>query len=97
MPTPYHPPITITPRQLTRVGEICERIGRWVGRDLPLSPQLRKANRIRSIQASLAIKNNSLSIDTGDTIQHEGYASGRASGATIGGVCGKLTISHNLA
>ncbi len=28
MPTPYHPPFTITPRQLTLVGEISERIGR---------------------------------------------------------------------
>ncbi len=63
MPTPYHPPFTITPRQLTLVGEICERIGRWGGGDLSLSPQLRKANRIQSIQASLAIENNSLGID----------------------------------
>lgn len=62
MPTPYHPPFTITPRQLTLVGEICERIGRWGGLDLPLSPQLRKANRIQSIQASLEIENNSLGI-----------------------------------
>jgi hypothetical protein len=51
MPTPHHSPFTITPRQLTLVGEICERIGRWGGRDLALSPQLRKANRIQSIQA----------------------------------------------
>ena len=63
MPAPYHPPFTITPRQLTLVGEICERIGRWGGRELPLSPQLRKANRIQSIQASLAIENNSLGIE----------------------------------
>jgi Fic family protein len=63
MPTPYHPPFTITPRQLTLVGEICERIGRWGGREFPLSPQLRKANRIQSIQASLAIENNSLGIE----------------------------------
>lgn len=51
MPAPYHPPFTITPRQLTRVGEICERIGRWGGRDVSLSPQLRKANRIQSFQS----------------------------------------------
>jgi Fic family protein len=63
MPAPYHPPITITPRQLSLVGEIGERIGRWGGRDSSLSPQLRKANRIQSIQASLAIENNSLGID----------------------------------
>ncbi len=63
MPTPYYPPFTLTPRQVTLVAEICERIGRWGGRDSPLSPQLRKANRIQSIQASLAIENNSLGID----------------------------------
>ena len=63
MPTPYNPSFTITPRQLTLVGEICERIGQWGERDLPLSPQLRKANRIQSIQASLAIENNSLGIE----------------------------------
>jgi Fic family protein len=63
MPTPYHPPFTITPRQLTLVAEICERIGQWGGGGLTLSPQLRKENRIQSIQASLAIENNSLSID----------------------------------
>lgn len=56
MPTPYHPPFTITPRQLTLVGEICERIGSWGGRDFSLSLQLRKANRTRSIQGSLAIE-----------------------------------------
>ena len=58
MPIPYHPPFTLTPRQVTFVAEIYERIGRWGGRDLPLSPQLRKANRIQSIQASLTIENN---------------------------------------
>lgn len=63
MPTPYHPPFTLTPRQLTLVAEIGERGGRWGARDSPLSPQLRKANRIQSIQASLAIEHNCLGID----------------------------------
>ena len=36
MSTPYHPPFTLTPRQVTLVAEICERIGRWGGQDLPL-------------------------------------------------------------
>jgi hypothetical protein len=40
MPTPYHPPFTLTPRQLTLMAEICERIGRRGGGDVPLSPQL---------------------------------------------------------
>jgi hypothetical protein len=50
MSTPYHPPFTLTPRQVTLVAEICERIGRWGGQDLSLSPQLRKANRSQSIK-----------------------------------------------
>ena len=33
------------------------------GQEANVAPQLRKENRIRSIQASLAIENNSLSID----------------------------------
>jgi Fic family protein len=58
------PPFAITPRQLSLVAEICERVGCWRGgQGLSLSPQLRRENRIRSIQASLAIENNSLSID----------------------------------
>jgi Fic family protein len=63
MPVSYQPPFTLTTSQLNLVAEICERIGRWGGRDSPLSPQLRKENRIQSIQASLAIENNSLGID----------------------------------
>jgi Fic family protein len=63
MSTPYHPPFTLTPRQVTLVAEICERVGWWGAQDSPLSPQLRKANRIQSIQASLEIENNSLGID----------------------------------
>ena len=62
MPAPYQPPFSITPRQLTLVAEICERIGLLGGRGSSVSPQLRKMSRIRSIQASLAIENNSLGI-----------------------------------
>jgi hypothetical protein len=36
-------------------------------------------------------------VTAGDIIQREGFANCRASGATIEGGCGKLTISHNLA
>lgn len=54
----------ITARILSLVAECCERVGSWRGgAGLALSPQLRRGNRIRSIQASLAIENNSLSID----------------------------------
>lgn len=63
MPASYQPAFSITQNQLNLVAEICERIGRWGGRDSPLSPHLRKEYRIQSIQASLAIENNSLSID----------------------------------
>jgi len=58
------PPFTITPRILGQVADCCERVGSWRGGSgLSMSPQLRRENRIRSIQASLAIENNSLSID----------------------------------
>ena len=61
---PHQPPFTITPRILSQVAECCERVGHWRGaQGFSLSPQLRRANRIRSIQASLAIENNSLSIE----------------------------------
>ncbi len=60
----YQPPYTITPTILQRVAEIVELITRWsVSADHALSPQLRRNNRIRTIQASLAIENNTLSIE----------------------------------
>jgi len=64
MPPARNPPFTITPQILGQVAECCERIGAWRGeRETPLPPQLRRENRIRSIQASLAIENNTLSVD----------------------------------
>jgi hypothetical protein len=64
MLTPHQPPFTITPRILGQVAECCEYVGSWRGgQGGALSPQLRRENRIRSIQASLAIENNSLRID----------------------------------
>lgn len=60
----YCPPLSITPEILALVGQIGETLGRWsatAGRDL--SPRLRRGNRIRTIQASLAIENNSLTVD----------------------------------
>ena len=60
----YQPPYTITPVILNLVAEIGEIIGRYtVLAEQPLTPRLRRENRIRSIQASLAIENNTLSID----------------------------------
>lgn len=61
---PPQPPFTLTPRILNLVAECSERVALWrSGQEATVAPQLRKENRIRSIQASLAIENNSLSID----------------------------------
>ena len=60
----YQPPYIITPLILQRVAEIVELLTRWaVSSGDALSPQLRRNNRIRTIQASLAIENNSLSVE----------------------------------
>lgn len=64
MAAKYQPPFTITPAILNAVSEISELLGRWNARsEAAPSPQLRRQQRIRSIQASLAIENNSLSIE----------------------------------
>lgn len=61
---PYAPPFQLTPEILRLVAEICERVGRWSATaDQVLTPQLRRENRIRTIQASLAIENNTLSVE----------------------------------
>ena len=63
----YHPPFQITPTILALVAEISEQLGRWGSSlgdsDGSLSPQLRRGNRIRTIQASLAIEHNSLTLE----------------------------------
>jgi Fic family protein len=66
MPT-YQPPFQITPTILALVADISEQLGRWSlslgdGNE-GLSPQLRRGNRIRTIQASLAIEHNSLTVE----------------------------------
>jgi len=61
---PYAPPLTLTPALLNRVAAIAEALGRWSARQDALpSPRLRRENRIHTIQASLAIEQNSLSIE----------------------------------
>ena len=64
-PTPaYAPPFTVTPRVLDLVAQISEEIGRrGLLSEAALTPALRRSNRVRSIHASLAIENNSLSLD----------------------------------
>ncbi|MEI7730843.1 MAG: Fic family protein [Verrucomicrobiota bacterium] len=60
----YQPPYTLTPAILRLVGEISEWIGRYsVTESATLTPRLRRGNRLRSIQASLAIENNSLTLE----------------------------------
>jgi Fic family protein len=60
----YQPPYTITPQILQRVADIVELLTRWeIAGDNKLSPQLRRNHRIRTIQASLAIENNTLSVE----------------------------------
>ena len=56
----YQPPFTITPAILNQVVEIGELLGHWAAHSGRTSPLLRKENRIRTIQASLAIEHNSL-------------------------------------
>ncbi|WP_025121963.1 MULTISPECIES: Fic family protein [unclassified Serratia (in: enterobacteria)] len=59
----YQPPYTITSAILNRVIEVGELLGHWAAQAGQSSPLLRKENRIRTIQASLAIEHNSLSTE----------------------------------
>ena len=61
----YQPPFTISDEMLTLVAEISERIGGlnvMMTNQMP-HPMLRKENRIKTIQSSLAIENNTLNIE----------------------------------
>jgi Fic family protein len=58
------PPLTLTPALLSQVAAIAEALGRWSAiEERSPSPRLRRENRIHTIQASLAIEQNSLSLD----------------------------------
>lgn len=60
----YQPPFTLTNEVLDLVADIAQKTGRIETHDqLNASPQLRKKNRIRTIHSSLAIENNSLSLE----------------------------------
>jgi Fic family protein len=66
---PYAPPLTLNPALLNRVAAIAEALGRWSARqDSQPSPRLRRENRIHTIQASLAIEQNSLSLEQVTTL-----------------------------
>jgi Fic family protein len=57
----YQPPCTITPAIERLLGEICEIIGRLSAPAQGDDLRLRRINRIRTIQGSLAIEGNTLS------------------------------------
>lgn len=60
----YHPPFTLTNRMTRLVSEIAELIGAWKAvNQNTLVPTLRRGNRIKTIQASLAVEQNTLSIE----------------------------------
>ena len=60
----YIPPFTITDEITALVADIAEVIGQMSAKTDPQpAPQLRRENRIKTIQSSLAIENNSLSLD----------------------------------
>ncbi len=64
MKVSYLPPYTMTPEITHLVAGICEIVGRFAATvDVMITPRLRRENRIRSIQGSLAIEQNSLSLD----------------------------------
>jgi Fic family protein len=58
------PPFSITSRILTLTGVIERLLGRFEGLSAPRpQPQLRKENRIRTVQGSVAIEGNTLSLE----------------------------------
>lgn len=60
----YQPPLTITAHILNRHGQISELLGRIAERDPQAQTlRLRRANQIRTIQGSLAIEGNNLSVE----------------------------------
>ena len=46
----YQPPFDITSKIINQISAIAEQVGRLGGHGLTPSPQLRKQNRIRTIQ-----------------------------------------------
>ena len=60
----YVPPFTVTDEITTLVADIAEAVGHLtaIAEQQP-TPQLRKLNRIKTIQSSLAIENNTMTIE----------------------------------
>ena len=64
MPPSYTPPYTITSAALSAVAEIAGLLGRLdATTGLGKAPMLRRENRIKSIHSSLAIENNTLTLE----------------------------------
>ncbi len=60
----YQPPFQLTHTMISHVADIAGLIGAWQASNAnALVPQLRRGNRIKTIQASLAIEQNTLSVD----------------------------------
>ena len=60
----YAPPYHITPAILHRIEQIGEALGNLrVGPDSAVVTALRRSNRIKTVQASLAIEGNTLSLE----------------------------------
>ncbi len=57
------PPFDITQKAYDYIAEICELVKSANASSLSLNPQLRKTNRIRTVQGTLAIEQNSLSTE----------------------------------
>lgn len=64
MGTDYKPPFEMTDKIVNLVAEINEKIGHIsVTTNMEQNPKLRRENRMKTIQASLAIENNTLSLE----------------------------------
>ena len=59
----YQPPFDITSKIVSRISSIAEQVGRIDAQSLKASPQLRKQNKVQTIQSTLAIEGNTLSVD----------------------------------
>ena len=60
MPKPYQPPFTITASIISLIAKVSENLGRLSVLESDKNLKLRRANRIRTIQGSLAIEGNTL-------------------------------------
>ena len=61
---PKDPPFEITPEILSYTADISEMVGRIsAAKNLSANPTLRRENRIRTIHGSLAIEQNTLTLE----------------------------------